>query len=361
MIGTAVALIFGLLMVYSASFLYSEERTGDGFFFFRRQLSYAVLGCAALLASIQIPLARYAKLAPILLGSTIALLACVWIPGIGARVGGATRWIGLGPVRFQPAELAKLICILFFAKALAVRMRSKSAPAVAYLSPLLFVAPVFGLLLLQPDFGSTAIIAMTLAVLVFVAGIPWKWVVGLGLTLCAAASLLIFRSPYRRDRVLTFLDPWADPQGGGFQVIQSMLGLHNGGFIGSGLGNGKEKLFFLPEAHNDFILAVIGEELGFVGVLGVLFFFVWFITKGFRIAWVALEKRGDAFSFLVGCGIAVWIGLQGFINMGVVLGLLPTKGLTLPLISYGGSSLIIDLWAIGILFRVSVENRSAQR
>ncbi len=356
----AVLVLFGLLMVYSSSFIFAEERTGDGFSFIKKQIVYAVLGCGAFWTASRISHQKWYQWAPIALVTIMAMLVLVLIPGLGVRVGGAQRWLNLGFVRFQPAELAKLVGVMFLARKLTRNQRELHHFKKGTVASILLLIPMMGLLLMQPDFGSTVLLAGTSIILMFLAGVRPLFLFG-GLSVAAAsAAVLVFTSPYRTARVMTFFDPWRDPAGKGFQVIQSMLGLHNGSLLGQGLGNGKEKLFFLPEAHNDFIFAVIGEELGFIGVAAVLFGYIFFIYRGLKISWTALQDRHDRFGFYLGSGITLMIGLQAFVNMAVVMGLLPTKGLTLPLISYGGSALVINLFAIGILYSISKSNSKSQ-
>ena len=351
--------LFGLLMVYSASFIFAEERTGDGFTYIKKQLLYATMGFCALFVSSRVPHQRWYQWAPAALFTVITMLVLVMVPGIGARAGGAQRWINLGVFRFQPAELAKLVGVMFVGRQLVRHQRELHDFKKGIIAPVALLLPMMGLLLLQPDFGSTALLAGTTFILMYIAGVRALYLFGGLFGGLSAAALLIITSPYRMARVMTFIDPWRDPAGKGFQVIQSMLGLHNGSIFGQGLGNGKEKLFFLPEAHNDFIFAVIGEELGFIGVAAVIVAYILFIYRGLKISWNALNQRQDRFGFYLGCGISLILGLQAFINMGVVMGLLPTKGLTLPFISYGGSALTLNLFAIGILYSISKANQGS--
>ena len=348
--------IFGLIMVYSSSFIYAQERTGDGFAFIKKQLIFATLGFGAMLVAARIPYRKWADWAYPVAGIAVAMLAVVLVPGVGTRVLGAQRWLRLGPVSIQPAEIAKFAMILFVARQL-----ERKTPAIRRFVPgvlanFIMPMPAMLLLLIQPDFGSTVMITGVIFIMMFLAGVPKRYLGGIAGLGGFAASALILGSSYRRARLMTFLDPWQDPLGKGFQVLQSMLGVHNGSIFGVGLGNGKEKLFYLPEAHNDFIFAVIGEELGFIGILAVILAFCFFIYRGLKIASECWEERHDRFGALAATGITLALGLQAFVNMGVVLGLLPTKGLTLPFISYGGSALVVDLFAIGILLNISKGN-----
>jgi cell division protein FtsW len=344
---------FGLLMVYSSSFIYAQERAGDGFAFIKKQLLFALMGFGALLGACRINYRRWADWAyPAVIVAT-AMLALVLVPGVGARVGGAQRWLRLGPVNFQPGELAKFALILFVAFQLDRKKERLHRVAAGVLSNFVVPLPAFLLLLMQPDFGTTVMIGLVFFLLMFLAGVPQRFLVTVLALGGAIGSWLAIGTAYRRARLMTFLDPWQDPGGKGFQILQSFIGLHNGNFWGVGLGNGKEKLFYLPEAHNDFIFAVIGEELGFLGVAAVALAYLYFIYRGLRIAWNCHHKHGDAFGTYLAAGITLALGLQGFVNMSVVLGLVPTKGLTLPFISYGGSALLVDLFAVGVLLSIA--------
>ncbi|NDD91483.1 putative lipid II flippase FtsW [bacterium] len=353
---TAGLVIFGLVMVYSSSFIFAQERTGSGFSFIFKQLIFAVIGAGALVCAAQIPYQKWKQWAYPLLGSAAFLLLLVLIPGIGAKSGGAQRWVGLGGLRFQPSEWAKFVALVFIARQLTVKQAilHRFLPSVG--SVFLLLLPLFGLLLLQPDFGSTMVIVGVAFIMLFLAGVPMGFIGGMLTIGASAAALLVMSSSYRRARVMTFLDPWQDPSGKGFQVLQSMVGLHSGSITGVGLGNGKEKLLFLPEAHNDFIFSVIGEELGFVGVAAVIVCFLIFVHRGLMVAMRCKENRGDYFGMLLAAGITLILALQGMINMAVVMGLVPTKGLALPFISYGGSALVVDLFAVGVLLNISRES-----
>lgn len=351
--------LFGLLMVYSSSYIFAQERTGDGFSFIRKQAIYALLGLGAFSIAAHIPLEKWKKTSGGLWLGAIITLLLVLIPGVGSRVGGAQRWINFGLFRVQPSEVAKLICVMMAARVLAKNQLKVLEFKPGILEPFLYHLPILILLVLQPDFGSVVLITLTTLLLIFIAGARVTYLLSGIVSVVSIFSALVLTSPYRLARVKTFLDPWQDPSGKGFQVIQSMLGLYQGSIFGQGLGNGKGKLFFLPEAHNDFIFAVIGEELGFLGITAVVLAFVFLIYRGLKISWTALQTRHDRFSFYVGCGITLMIGVQAFFNMGVVLGLLPTKGLTLPFISYGGSALMINLFEVGILYSISKANQVA--
>jgi cell division protein FtsW len=351
---TVIAMvIFGLLMVYSSSFIYAQEKTGDGFAFIKKQLAYAVLGFGALVGICRVDYRRWAKWAYPVLGVAVAMLAAVFIPGLGTRVLGAQRWIKVGPLTFQPGELAKFAVIIFVARQLDRKQDRIHTVAAGVLAPFIVPLPAFLLLLLQPDFGTTVMISIVIFALMFLAGVPKRYLAS-ALTLAATVgTFLAVGSAYRRQRLMTFIDPWRDPGGKGFQILQSLVGLHNGRIWGVGLGTGKEKLFYLPEAHNDFIFSVIGEELGFLGIAVVILAYLVLVYRGLRIAINVQKQYKDRFGMLLATGITLALGLQGFVNMSVVLGLLPTKGLTLPFISYGGSALLIDLFAVGVLLSIA--------
>ncbi|MCM0605013.1 MAG: putative lipid II flippase FtsW [Xanthomonadaceae bacterium] len=348
-----VLVLFGLLMVYSSSFILSQERTGDGLAYIKKQLLFTVLGFGAMAAATRIHYSKWMNWSAGLLIAAMVLLVAVLIPGLGARVGGAQRWIRLGFMNFQPSEFVKFALIVFVARQLSKKQERLHQFTAGVLANFLLPLPALILLLKQPDFGSVVMIGVTIFAMMFLAGVSLRYLFGSLALAVAGAGMLIWLEPYRLARFMSFLDPWADPGGKGFQIIQSFVGLNHGGFFGVGLGNGKEKLFYLPEAHNDFILAVIGEELGYLGVIAVISGFLLFIYRGLKIALTSLEATGDRFAFNLGVGITLIIGLQAFVNIAVVLGLLPTKGLTLPFISYGGSAILVNLFAVGVLLSLT--------
>ncbi|MEK6579345.1 MAG: putative lipid II flippase FtsW [Bdellovibrionota bacterium] len=349
----AAMILFGLLMVYSSSFIFAQERAGDGFAFIRKQVFFALAGISILLVTCRINYQKWATFAYPILGLAMTLLVCTLIPGLGSKIGGAQRWIKFGNIGFQPGEFAKFAVIFFVAAQLNRKRERIHTLTAGILSHILLPLPCLILLLMQPDFGTAVMIMIVVFALMYLAGVPGRLLLA-AFALAASAGLwLAMGTEYRRNRMMTYLDPWRDPSGKGFQILQSLVGLHNGRVWGVGLGNGKEKLFYLPEAHNDFIFAVIGEELGFLGAISVILAYVFFIYRGLRIAWNSQTRFGDSFGYLLAAGITLAIGLQGFINMAVVLGILPTKGLTLPFISYGGSALLADLFAVGVLLSIA--------
>lgn len=339
----------GLVQVYSSSYVFATESYGDGLFFFKRQLIFVGIGLCVLFATASIPFRFVERWGWILWPISAALLALTFVPGLGVRVGGALRWIQLPlNLRFEPAELLKVASILLFAS-IATRPENFLARVKPWWIAAVAFVPLV-LLLKQPDFGSFVIILATAVALLFAFGLKWRWIAGSFAVLIPAFYFLVMSVPYRRNRVLTFLDPWADPEQKGFQAIQSMLSFHSGGLTGTGLGQGQGKLFFLPEAHTDFTLAVFGEELGYVGVLALLALYGFIVLRGMQIA----VKAEETFKRAAALGFSTVFALSVFINAGVVMGMLPTKGLTLPFLSYGGSSLLTLCFMFGLL--LSIEN-----
>ncbi len=343
-----IALIgIGLVQVYSSSFIFAIESYGDGLFFFKKQLLFALVSFVVLIGTIHLPFKYIEKFGWLLWLFSGALVLATFIPGIGIRVGGAIRWIQL-PMgfRFEPGEMLKISFSLLFASLLC---RNQNFLSKLSWPPLvLLVVGPLGLLLKQPDFGTFAIILMVGIGLLFSFGLRWKYIVAGFATILPAVYFLVMAVPYRRARVMAFLDPWSDPASKGFQVIQSMLSFHSGGLTGAGIGQGQGKLFFLPEAHTDFTLAVFGEEMGFVGFLIILVLYGFVVLRGVQIA-VRVE---NLFKKSMVLGLTLSFALSVFINAGVVMGLLPTKGLTLPFLSYGGSSLIVLCFAFGLILNV---------
>ena len=348
--GVAVVLLsIGVVMVYSASAIVAADRFRDPYFFLKKQLFWALLGAACLWLAIRVDYRRLAGWVLPLLVVAAALLVLVLIPPIGQAINGTRRWIRVGPVSFQPVELAKLALVVYLAAFLAKRRDTLAEFRQGLLPPLAVAGLLAALVLAQPDLGNClTLIALTFALL-FLAG---GRVAHLGLILAGALPLVaiaIWAAPYRLRRITTFVDPWADPRGSGFQIIQSWLALGNGGVLGQGIGASKQKLFYLPESHTDFIFAVIGEELGFVGAATVVALFVILVWRGLRIG----LRAPDPFGAYLALGITVLIATQTLVNLGVVTGLLPTKGLPLPFISFGGSALLVTMLSTGVLLNIS--------
>lgn len=346
----AIALTcFGVVMVYSASSVMAAKRFHDGFFFLKRQGLYALLGFALMLITMRVNYHFWRKLSvPVLLGC-IVLLVLVLIPGIGGSAGGASRWIRLPGFNFQPSEVAKIALIMYMAYSLDRKQDKIKELGSGFVSYMLILLVMLALLLKQPDMGSALTLAAVSIIMLFAAGTRLVYIISIFLMSMPFLYFLVMNVAYRKRRILAFLDPWQDPQNSGFQIIQSWLAFGTGGLFGQGLGEGKQKLFYLPEAHTDFILSVVGEELGFLGVIVIIGMFFLLVQRAMRIAVAA----PDPFGRFLALGIAVLFGIEASVNMGVVTGLLPTKGLALPFISYGGSSLLISLFAVGILLNIS--------
>ena len=344
----ALALI-GLIIMFSASGVMAETRYGDSTFFLKRQSLWLLSGLVALHWVAQRDYTMWRTLAPYGLALTVVLLVLVLIPFLGTQVNGARRWFRLAGFSIQPGEIAKLAVVLYLASFLVRKEQDLAMFTRGVLAPMAVVGLFAGLLLLEPDMGTAVVLTLLLFGLLFLGGARLPHLLVLALVLLVAAYLLIMQSDYRRRRLLNFLDPWKDSADTGFQLTQSFVALGNGGWFGVGLGEGRQKLFFLPEAHTDFVLALVGEELGFLGTGLLIALFAILIVKGFKIA----GQAPDAFGRHLACGITLLVGIQVLINMSVVSGLLPTKGLTLPFVSYGGSSLIVSLVAMGILLSIS--------
>jgi cell division protein FtsW len=348
-IAVFVLVLFGVIQVLSTSFVFALENFGDGLFFFKRQALFAVLGLCIFLVLASVSLEKTMKWTPwFWLGASTMLLLTL-IPGIGVKVGGASRWIEL-PLgfRLEPSEFIKVISIFYVIylwtlwPKLKVGMRTLALAS--FLMPLV-------VLLMQPDFGSFAVITVAALLLLIAGGLKWGYVILAGLTMIPAFYFLVVKVPYRMARLEGFFNPWADPSQTGFQVIQSMVSFSGGGLFGEGLGQSQSKLFFLPEAHTDFTLAVLGEELGFFGFSIIIFLYVWVVLFGFKVA----ARLEDARLKLLALGLTLIFSFAVLINSGVVLGLLPTKGLALPFLSYGGSALLANLILLGLLLRLSIE------
>ncbi len=339
----------GVVMVFSSSSIMAVRDYGDSLYFLKRQGVYAVLGFAVMALLMRIDLELLRKAAWPVLGLCILLLVAVLIPGVGKKIGGATRWLNIAGFTFQPAELVKIGLVLFMAHSLARKQDKVKRFRSGFLSYMLILAVLIALLLAQPDLGSALTIAIVAITMMMVAGTRLSYLAGMGLIALPFLYFMIMNVDYRRRRILAFLNPWEDPSNTGFQIIQSWIAFGSGGAFGQGLGESKQKLFFLPEAHTDFIFSVIGEELGFIGVIVIAAMFMLLILRGLR---TSLNAPNEFYCFLA-FGATLLVGMQAFVNMAVVLGMVPTKGLALPFISYGGTSLVTTLAAIGILLNVS--------
>ncbi len=354
-----VLLGFGLVMVYSAS---SHEvfSSGSSFFYLYRHSIYIILGLIIATITVQIPLKFWQFSAPYLIVIGILLLAVVLMPGIGKKVNGAQRWLAFAGFTFQPSELMKLFIVLY-ASDFAVRKSGDLGDFQKGFLPMLITLGLTGsLLLVEPDLGACIVITSVAVGILFLGGLNWRFLTSLVLVSGSVFGLLIFFAPWRLARVTSFMNPLKFYFDSGYQLSHSLFAFARGDWWGVGLGRSMEKLFYLPEAHNDFILAVIGEELGFMGVTFTIALFMLLVIKGFMVGTRA-AVLGQYFGSLVAHGISIWIAAQALISMGVNLGLLPTKGLTLPLLSFGGSALLVNCLAVGILFRIDWENRQMMK
>ena len=354
-----VIVSFGLVMVSSSSIDFSASTYGDPWFFARRQFIFLCLGIFSGLIVYCMPLKFWHQMSVLFLMLSFTLLILVLIPGIGKVVNGSRRWLSFGPIGVQASEIAKFCLIIFFASYLTRREKLVTRKWVSFAIMVAIVSATSFLLLMEPDFGSCVIIAFTLGVMMFVAGVPIIRFLLLSFLGLFCASLIILMSDYRKERMLSFTDPFSDPWDGGYQLVQSLIAFGRGDWFGLGLGNSIQKLFFLPDAHTDFIFAIIAEEFGMVGVALFVALFSFFIYQIFKIAYKSLSE-GRLFGGYLALGISSMLAMQAFVNMGVSSGLLPTKGLTLPFISYGGSSLTVTCVLLALVFRVQLENRLSE-
>ncbi len=368
---TALLLLaFGLVMVYSASIAMSEASAHTGnraWYFLMRHGIFLVVGLAAAAVAVQVPMKAWERLAPWIFIAGAVLLVLVLIPGIGKSVNGSRRWLSLFVVNVQPSEFMKLAVVLYAASYAVRRASFLTAEQPLKLTLVRGFLPLFavmvgvgGLLLMEPDFGAFVVILAIAFGILFLGGLDWRLFLGLALLLPFALGAILVAAPYRLQRLTAFLDPWSDPLGKGYQLSHSLIAFGRGEWFGVGLGSSVEKLLFLPEAHTDFLLAVVAEVLGFVGVALVIALVIWLLFRAYAIGRQAARLERP-FAALVAQGIGVWIGVQAFINIGVNVGVLPTKGLTLPLLSFGGSGIVANCIALAILLRIDFENRRLLR
>lgn len=349
---TLILVTVGLIMIYSASAILAHDRYGNSYYFFLRQLLWVLVGCAGMWLASRMDLDSLRALAIPALFAALFLMALVCVPGIGKTVGGAQRWFRLGPFSFQPSEILKIALVFYLADSLD-RRRSALTNFSGLLPYLVILGISMVLLEKQHDFGTAVLLALTTILLLFLAGIRWTYFLIPLSILIPVFIFLVESASYRMKRITAFLNPWDDPQGAGFQLIQSLIAVGNGGPLGVGLSNSTQKLFYLPAPHTDFIFAIIAEELGFLGAGLLVFLFAVFVLRGFKVASTVSRTENGFFPGLLASGITGLIGFQALVNLGVVTGLLPTKGIPLPLISYGGSSMVFTLVSIGILFNIS--------
>ena len=349
----------GIVMVYSASIAIAEAGRFTGnraHFYLVRQSMFVGIGLVAAAVAFQVPTAIWQRFAPWLFGFGVLLLLLVLVPGVSREINGARRWLPLVVLNLQPSELVKLFAVVYAADYTVRKAAYVDSLKKGFLPMLLVMLFTGALLLLQPDFGAFAVITLIAMGILFLGGMNWRLFAGLLVLLAAGFVTLIVTSPYRLQRIIGFMDPWADPFGKGYQLSHALIAFGRGEWLGVGLGASVEKLFYLPEAHTDFVLAVIAEELGFVGVAGVIALFAWIAWRSFAIGAQAARLE-RSFQALVAQGVGLWISAQAVINMGVNMGVLPTKGLTLPMLSFGGSAVLANCLALALLLRVDYENR----
>lgn len=346
---TLLLLLVGMVMIFSASAILAQDKYNDTYYFLKKEFVFIIIGFILLFVAKTIPYKRYQKLIYPLLGLTFASLLLTFIPGLSHSAKGATRWISFFGFSLQPSEFAKLSIVIFTAYMVA-KKEDVITQFTKGLLPILIIAGGFLVLILaQRDLGSVLVVSVVIAIMLFVAGTQKRFLLGLFLLASPVIYYFIFAVSFRRQRILAFLDPWKYQQDFGYQILQSLAAFNSGGVSGVGIGESKIKLFYLPEAHTDFIFSILGEEFGFLGVVFVAVLFLILVFRGLKIT----LKTNDTFGRMLALGMTCLLGLEAFINFGVVMGILPTKGLALPFISYGGSSLLASMIAVGIILNVS--------
>jgi cell division protein FtsW len=346
----------GIVMVYSASSAIAMKKFGSDYYFLKKQAVFAVIGIGALVACRHIPYTVYRPLAYPLLALSILLLAAVLFSPFGVTAGGSSRWLRLGPIRFQPSEFARLALIVYLAYSMERKADRIGEFSIGFLPHVVVLGVLSALVLKQPDFGSAAILAFLTWLMMFVGGVKLTYLLSSCVLGVVAGAFIITHAGYRARRLMSFLDPWQYSSDAGYQIVHSLMAFGSGGWWGAGIGNGVQKLFYLPEPHTDFIFSVIGEELGVAGVLLIILLYLLIVWKGIRIA----RHAPDLFGCFLAVGLTAALALQICINMGVTLGLLPTKGLTLPFLSYGGTSLVLNMATVGILMNIAAAGKTAR-
>jgi len=344
-----ILISIGIVMIYSTSAIYANDRMHDSLYFLKRHLVYLLAGIFMMLVAMALKLQTLKRLSKPIMAFSLMLLVLVLIPHIGKETSGARRWFKLGPLNFQPSEFAKIAIMIYLADLLSRKEKVIKSFLHGYLPPILVLGCVLGLVLLEPDLGTAIAISVVGALMLFVSGVRPLYILSSILASLPALYVLLFRVPYRRKRMMIFLNPWSDKRGAGFQIIQSFIAIGSGGLLGVGLGQSKQKLFYLPASHTDFIFSIIGEELGFLGAASVVTLFILFVWVGMKITFSA----HGLFERLLSMALVCLVALEAVINIGVTAGVLPTKGLPLPFISYGGTSLIFHMTAVGLLLNIA--------
>ncbi len=343
-----ILICIGTVMIYSASSIYAWEQYKDSFFFLKRHISFLIIGAVLTFLAMSTDYRNFRRWAKPLLMLSFFLLILVLIPHVGREVAGARRWFRFKFISFQPSELANIAVIIYVADFISRKSGQIRSFLKGFLPPMLILGATALLILVQPDLGTILALGIVVFVMLFVSGVRLTYLLSVILASAPLLYVLIFSVPYRRMRIMSFLNPWADPKGSGFQVIQSQIALGSGGIFGTGLGHSRQKLFYLPAAHTDFIFSIIGEELGLLGTVGVIILLIIFIQQGLKI----VRNAPDKFGYFLSLGLVMMISLKAVINIGVSCAILPTKGLPLPFISYGGSSFIFDMVSVGILMNI---------
>lgn len=353
LISVVIISLFGVLMIYSSSYIWAEYKFNDPYKFLKSQLIFLILGYIIMFIVSKINYQKYQKYSNIIFGICFILIVLVLIPGIGTVRNGSRSWFGVGGFGIQPSEFTKLGLIIFTSKYLKNNNKELRDIKKGVLPILIVLMLVFGLIMLQPDFGTGVVIVISIVALLFVSGVKMNFFIKIGLLELIGVVVLIIIAPYRMERIVSFLNPWSDPLGSGFQIIQSMYAIGPGGLLGLGFGNSIQKHFYLPEPQTDFIFSIISEEFGFMGILIVSSLFITIIYQGIKIS----IKCEDAFGKYLAFGITFSLAFQTLLNLMVVVGLIPVTGVTLPFLSYGGSSLLITLLSMGILLNISKSTR----
>jgi cell division protein FtsW len=350
-----VLICIGLVMIYSATGIYASERYHDEFFFLKRHLSFILIGTALALWAMMSDYRKLRRFARPLLIISVILLLMVMVPGLGKQVSGARRWFRFKFFSFQPSEFAVLAMIVYVADFIARKQNQIMTIRWGLLPIMCVLGCISVLILAQPDLGTTISISAVVFLMLYVGGVPWRYLLFILLLAACMLYILIVREPYRMRRIVAFLNPWADPKGSGFQIIQSQIALGSGGLFGAGLGHSRQKLFYLPAAHTDFIFSIIGEELGLLGTIGVIVLFIILIRLGMKV----VKNAPDRFGYFLSLGLVSLLAFRAIVNIGVSCGILPTKGLPLPFISYGGSSFVFDMISVGILLNIAKAKESS--
>ena len=352
LIAVIIISLFGALMIYSSSYVWAEYKFNDPYKYLKSQAIFLIIGYIIMILISKFPYQNYKKLSNIIFIICFTMLILVLIPGIGTVRNGSRSWFGIGGLGIQPSEFTKLGLIIFTSKYLSNNQRELKDIKKGVFPILLILILVFGLIMLEPDFGTGVVIVMTIIILLFISGVKMSFFIKIGILGILGVVILILIAPYRIERITSFLNPWTDPLGSGFQIIQSLYAIGPGGLLGLGFGNSIQKHFYLPEPQTDFIFSIISEELGFLGVLIVASLFITIIYRGFKIA----MNCEDSFGKFIAFGISFGLAFQTLLNLSVVVGLIPVTGVTLPFLSYGGSSLLISLTSIGIILNIGKQN-----